>query len=91
MDIKEIIDFNLQQYDHVAIHQKMVLNYVTDIIKDTLMHDRTKLTEKEYLAFVSSRASLNSSKDGKDAEYQKNLNSEAILNQLRKDCPDRVG
>lgn len=80
--MKEIIDFNLQQVDHVRIHQELVLQFAYDLVKESLRHDRSKFSEAEYKAFVDSRQSLNQSKTGTDPEYQKHLNGEAIQHHI---------
>lgn len=74
----DIIAFNKDQVQHVQILQKLVLQFVNDIMKESIEHDTSKWGDVEYTTFVNSRKDLNNSKNGTDANYQKNLTSEAI-------------
>jgi hypothetical protein len=78
IDMDDIVAFNQQQLEHISTHQQLVWGWVSKLMLDVFGHDQTKFQKTQYSAFVNSRQSLNQSKDGKDPEYQKNLNSAAI-------------
>jgi hypothetical protein len=82
METQKIVEFNLDQYDHVATFQRLIFDYFSAVFRNALTHDRSKLTDKEYLAFVGSRDSLRKSETGADEAYQKHLNSEAIQHHI---------
>lgn len=75
---EEIVKFNKQQIEHMDLVKRLVFDFCTDIVKRTLVHDQSKFDSEEYWTFIESRESLNASKDGKDSDYQKFLNSDAI-------------
>ena len=81
-DMKKIIAFNEDQIDHVVLIQRQVLDLCNKLLVSAIEHDRSKFSELEYTAFVESRDSLNQSKDGNDAEYQKHLKGEAIQHHI---------
>lgn len=78
VDLEEVIEFNQQQIEHIQLHQSLIWDWVSKMMQDVLIHDKTKFAKSQYAAFVQSRQSLNQSKDGKDKEYQKHLNSASI-------------
>jgi hypothetical protein len=80
--MEEIMNFNLDQIQHQQYLQNLVLDFVDVIVRDAIRHDETKWKENEYQQFIESRDSLRNSKDGKDSEYQKLLNSTAIQHHI---------
>lgn len=78
MDIKELTDFNKQQLEHISLVQGLVFKFCNTLMNEALRHDFSKFDLEEYETFVSSRSALNSSKDGRDVDYQKFLNGAAI-------------
>lgn len=75
-------DFNRDQVAHVRIFQQQIFEFCATIQRAAHKHDESKWSDEEYDAFIASRDSLRWSKDGKDAEYQKHLNSEAIQHHI---------
>jgi len=82
MNSEKIIAFNQQQIEHAQRVRELVLRFCYDLIWEVNQHDNSKFAGKEYFAFIESRESLNNSPDGKDAEYQKHLNSDAIQSHI---------
>lgn len=80
--MKEIIAFNKDQIQHQQYIQNLLLDFIEPILRDSIRHDESKWFEEEYEQFIASRNSLRGSKDGKDSEYQKNLNSKAIQHHI---------
>ena len=78
MDFKEIVAFNLQQVEHIRIHQEMVFQWASGLIQGTFGHDRSKFNEDQYWTFVEGRTTLHSSPDGKDEGFKKYLHTDAI-------------
>ena len=76
------IAFNQDQIDHIMRVQENVFKFCSNIIKEGIRHDESKFSKVEYDAFINSRDSLNASRDGKDEEYQKNLNSKSIQHHI---------
>lgn len=80
--MQEIIDFNLQQLTHIQFVQRLVHQFCSNLTMEAIGHDTTKFSNAEYDTFVNSRKSLNESKDGKDENYQKFLNSQGIQHHI---------
>lgn len=77
-DKSEIVNYNKQQLEHIELVQQLVLNFCCELMLESVGHDTSKFDNDEYWTFIESCSSLNNSKDGKDVNYQKFLNSEAI-------------
>jgi len=75
---EEVVAYNRQQLEHIGLVQEVTVDLATKLLNSVLRHDSSKFDKEEYWTFVDSRNSLNASKDGKDLQYQKFLNSEAI-------------
>lgn len=71
-------NFQKDQIEHLQIVQRQVVKFCDKILMSAVEHDTSKWSDLEYEAFVKSRESLRASKTGKDASYQKHLNSDAI-------------
>lgn len=83
MNIKDILKYNSEQIGHERLVMSQVLQFCNKLLQSALYHDLSKWSDKEYEAFVNSQESLKQSKDGKDEEYQKHLNSEAIQHHIK--------
>ena len=78
VNLGDIIDYNQQQVEHIQRVQKLVFNFCSQLMEAALEHDASKFSPLEYYTFVQSKSTLNESKDGKDDNYQKFLNSPGI-------------
>lgn len=83
MEMKKVIDWNLDQLKHVELVQRLVLQFAMRMLQSTLNHDRSKFDTKEYEGFLGVNATLKKSKDGKDADYQKSLKQECIQHHVK--------
>jgi hypothetical protein len=78
----KIVAFNQDQIGHIQTLNRLVLTFCHDLQQRAVVHDTSKFSAEEYTAFVASRDSLRGSKDGTDAEYQKNLRSGPIQHHI---------
>lgn len=76
--IDELENFNLQQRMHEILVQKLAMELVSELITEAIEHDLSKWSKEEYETFVDCRSSINSSQDGKDADYQNGLRLASI-------------
>ena len=81
--MNELKKFNRDQIQHVQTFQALLFEWVQRLVISAIEHDTSKWSDKEYDAFVAARDSLRGSKNGQDAEYQKNYQSEAIQHHVK--------